>query len=87
MKPPKVFRQSSKISGYLALIVACVSSSIGPLRSGAHQLGVRWNTVSCPTVFATSGIACTPVAPVPITATRLPAKSTGSWGQSEVWND
>ena len=29
----------------------------------------------------------TPVAPVPITATRLPAKSTGSFGHRAVWND
>ena len=32
-------------------------------------------------------MVCTPVAPVPITATRLPAKSTGSFGQRAVWND
>ena len=30
-------------------------------------------------------MVCTPVAPVPITATRLPAKSTGSFGQRAVW--
>ena len=32
-------------------------------------------------------MVCTPVAPVPITATRLPAKSTGSFGQRAVWKD
>ena len=32
-------------------------------------------------------MVCTPVAPVPITATRLPAKSTGSCGQRAVWKD
>jgi hypothetical protein len=32
-------------------------------------------------------MVCTPVAPVPITATRLPAKCTGSFGQSWVWQD
>ena len=42
---------------------------------------VRWNTVRWPTVLATSVMVCTPVAPVPITATRLPAKRTGSFGQ------
>jgi hypothetical protein len=30
-------------------------------------------------------MACTPVAPVPITATRFPVKSTGSCGQAPVW--
>jgi hypothetical protein len=47
-------------------------------------LGVRWNTVSDPAVFATSWIVCTPVAPVPITATRLPTKLTGCFGQVAV---
>jgi hypothetical protein len=50
---------------------------IGPLCSGAHQLGVRWNTVRCAAVLATSWIVWTPVAPVPITATRLPSKLHG----------
>ncbi len=54
-----------------------VSASIALLRSGAHQLGVRWNTVMWPTVLAISVIACTPEAPVPITATLLPEKLTG----------
>ena len=63
----------------------CVSSSILLLCKGAHQLGVRWNTVRCPAVLATSWMVCTPVAPVPITATRLPAKLTGSCGQRAVW--
>ena len=31
--------------------------------------------------MAISGITWMPVEPVPITATRLPVKSTGSWGQ------
>src|SRR2546426_9390660 len=31
------------------------------LWSGAHQFGVRWNTVSWPTVLAISMIACTAV--------------------------
>ena len=69
------------------MILRCVSSSIGPLCSGAHQLGVRWNTVRWPAVLATSWMVCTPVAPVPITATRLPAKLTGSCGQRAVWKD
>ena len=32
-------------------------------------------------------MVCTAVAPVPITATRLPAKFTGSLGQCAVWQD
>src|SRR4029453_8888854 len=62
-------------------------SPILPLCRGAHQLGVRWNTVRCPAVLATSWMVCTPVAPVPITATRLPSKLTGSCGQRAVWQD
>ena len=69
------------------MIRRCVSSSIVLLCSGAHQFGVRWNTVRWPTVLATSWMVCTPVAPVPITATRLPAKLTGSCGQRAVWKD
>jgi len=30
-------------------------------------------------------MVCTPVAPVPMTATRLPSKLTGSCGQRAVW--
>ncbi len=32
-------------------------------------------------------MVCTPVAPVPITATRLPLKSTGSCGHRAVWKE
>ena len=55
--------------------------------SGAVQLGVRWKTVSVPAVLATSWMVWTPVAPVPITATRLPVKSTGSLGKRAVWQE
>ena len=58
-----------------------------PLCSGAHQFGVRWNTVRWPTSPAMVWMVCTPVAPVPITATRLPLKSTGSFGQRAVWKE
>src|ERR671939_1385199 len=87
MKQPNDWRQRAKISGYVALMRAWVAASMGLLCSGAHQFGVRWNTVKCPAVFATSWMVCTPVAPVPITATRLPAKLTGSCGQRAVWQD
>ena len=36
--------------------------------------GVRWNTYSCSAVSPTCGTHCTAVAPVPITATRLPRR-------------
>jgi hypothetical protein len=36
---------------------------------------VRWKTFTLPATFTSSGMICTALAPVPITATRLPAKS------------
>jgi hypothetical protein len=62
------------------LILACSASVIARLCSGVHQFGVRWNTVRAPHSGAMVWITCTPVAPVPITATRLPEKSTASCG-------
>ena len=62
-------------------ILRISSSLILPLCNGAHHCGVRWNTVRWPTVLATSVMVCTPVAPVPITATRLSLSLTGSLGQ------
>src|SRR5580692_4776825 len=58
---------------------------MGRLLSGVHQLGVRWYTVSDSTSSARTGTTWTPLDDVPTTATRLPAKSTGSEGQSPVW--
>ena len=43
---------------------------------------MRW-----PTLPAMVWMVCTPVAPVPITATRFPVKSTGSCGHRAVWKD
>ncbi len=57
------------------------SSEIGPLRAGIEKFGVRWKTVSCSACSAMSGIDWTADDPVPITATRLPVKSTPSCGQ------
>ena len=34
-----------------------------------------------------TGMICTPLDPVPITATRLPVKSTGAAGHNPVWYD
>ena len=64
-----------------------VSGSIRLLRSGVHQLGVRWKTVRWPTVLAISVMACTPEAPVPMMATRLFAKLTGRCGHRPVCHD
>ncbi len=57
------------------------------LLSGVHQLGVRWNTVNDATSSTMAGTTCTPLDEVPITATRLLAKSTGVAGQRPVWYD
>ena len=51
---------------------------------GVTQIGVRWKTVSSEATSAISGISCTAVAPVPITATRLPARSAAS-SHFAVW--
>jgi hypothetical protein len=53
---------------------------IGPLWAGIEKLGVRWNTVSSDACDAMIGIDWMPDEPVPITATRLPVKSTPSCG-------
>ena len=58
---------------------------MGALLSGVHQLAVRWNTVSDATSSTMAGTTCTPLDEVPITATRLPAKSTGVAGHRPVW--
>ncbi len=47
------------------------------------QLGERWKTVSCFAREATSGTICTPVAPLPITAT-LPSSNLSSSSQLAV---
>jgi hypothetical protein len=60
---------------------------IGALFSGVHQLAERWYTVNAAACSAMTGMICTPLDPVPITATRLPVKSTGVAGHSPVWCD
>ena len=57
---------------------------IGALLSGVHQLALRWYTVSDATSPEIEGISCTPLDPVPMTATRLPANSTGVDGHNPV---
>ncbi len=51
----------------------CSTSSLG-----STQLAERWNTVSWPATLAISGMDCTALAALPITATRLPSSSTDS---------
>ena len=75
----------SRIASKSARSCACSSAVIGALLSGVHQLAVRWYTVSEATSSAMAGITCTPLDPVPMTATRLPAKSTGVAGHRPVW--
>ena len=77
----------SHMASKSALSRACSSGVIGRLLSGVHQLAVRWYTVSEATSPAMAGITCTPLDPVPMTATRLPAKSTGVVGHRPVWYD
>ena len=61
-----------------------MSAGTGPLWAGIEKFGVRWNTVSCAACSAMIGIDWMPDEPVPITATRLPVKSTPSWGHRLV---
>ena len=60
------------------------SAGGGPLCAGSEKFGVRWNTVSSAACSAISGIDWMPDEPVPMTATRLPVKSTPSCGQRLV---
>ena len=53
-------------------------------RAGQSHGGVRWKTVSWATCGAISGTNWKALAPVPITATRLPVRST-SWRQRAEW--
>ena len=54
-------------------------------RAGTVNWGVRWKTVRLLACLAMTGMDWTPLEPVPMTPTRLPEKSTGSWGQLPVW--
>ena len=50
---------------------------------GVTQIGVRWKTVRWAARFASSGMSCTAVAPVPMIATRLPSRSAVSSQRAE----
>ena len=60
------------------------ASGIAPLLAGIEKLGVRWKTVSCAAWDAMIGMDWIAEEPVPMTATRLPEKSTPSCGQRLV---
>jgi hypothetical protein len=60
------------------------SGRTGPLWAGTEKFGVRWKIVNCSACSAISGIDWMPEEPVPITPTRLPVKSTPSWGHRLV---
>ena len=55
------------------------------MRAGTEYVAVRWNTNSSAASSAMIGIAWIADEPVPITATRLPVKSTPASGQRAVW--
>ncbi len=63
------------------------ASLIGALLSGVHQFAVRWYTVSDATESAIIGTTWTPLDEVPMTATRLPARSIGWSGHCPVCTD
>ncbi len=75
----------SQMASKSARSCACSSGVIGALLSGVHQLAVRWYTVKDAASPAMAGITWTPLDPVPMTATRFPAKSTGWVGHRPVW--
>ena len=61
------------------------SSSVkGLSERGRIHCGVRWNTSTAVATLATSGTICAALAPVPTTATRLPARSC-SCSQRAEW--
>ncbi len=82
--PPWVHLASSRYSAVRPLMAACFSAGIGPLKAGMEKLGVRWKTVRVCACSAMMGIDWMADEPVPMTPTRLPVRSTPSWGQLEV---
>ena len=56
-------------------MAALTARGYGWFLRGRNQLPVRWKTTSCLVLGAISGMNCTALAPVPITATRLPVRS------------
>jgi hypothetical protein len=73
-------RAASRYAAGSASNAAFFSAVTGPFRAGREKFGVLWNTVRSAASAAMSGIDWMPDDPVPMTATRLPVKSTPSCG-------
>ena len=86
MMPPRVRRALRRSAWNSSLYCATYAGSCGSCFAGTLKFGVRWKTVTWAACSAIRGIAWTAVEPVPITPTRLPAKSTPSCGQRAVWH-
>ena len=53
----------------------CTAGGVAMSQRGSTQPGVRWNTLTNSACLTSSGMIWMALAPVPMTATRLPAKS------------
>ena len=82
--PKKDWRAATRLTSRCAFQAAARSGSVGPLCAGTLKLGVRWITKRRSACLAISVTAWIPEEPVPMTATRLPVKSTGSSGHRAV---
>ncbi len=82
--PPRDSLAASRYPSRSSLSRFSVSAGAGPLRAGMEKFAVRWKTVSWLACSAISGMDWMPDEPVPMTATRLPVKSTPWWGQRLV---
>ncbi len=78
-------RASARYSRYRDLKASSSASSHGRFLFGTAKFAVRWNTYRCSATAAISGATWMPVDPVPMSPTRLPAKSTPSCGHRAVW--
>src|SRR5262249_30448364 len=79
-------RASARYSRYRDLNASSSASSHGRFLFGTAKFAVRWNTYRCSATAAISGATWIPVDPVPTRPTRLPAKSTPSFGHRPVWS-
>src|SRR6202035_5831990 len=61
------------------------ASAQGRFLFGTAKFAVRWNTYRCSATAAISGATWIPEDPVPTSPTRLPVKSTPSFGHRDVW--
>ena len=80
----KVLGSVDRSSANRALYSACSSGPYDGLFIGSTYCGVRAKTVRWATSSAIVWITWMPVAPIPTTPTRLPARSTSA-GHRDVW--